>query len=223
MIIVIDGPAGSGKSSTARAAAKKLGIEYIDSGALYRAVTLLFIEARNKKAFFDTLANVTVSFRYLNERFEVFIDETNVTAKLRNTAISEQVSSVAAIPRVRNFVNALMRETVKKGAYIAEGRDLGSAVFPDAAVKFFMKANLDKRAQRRFAELQEAGTDISLQEVRRNILLRDKKDSARVHDPLKKASDAIVIDTSEMKFEEQLDKICSIIQTKTNIKIKQKP
>lgn len=220
MIIVIDGPAGSGKSTTARAVAKKLGIEYIDSGALYRAVTLLFINSSGEEDFFDNVERHKVSFRYKNERFEVCIGETNVTSKLRNAAVAENVSKVAAMPRVRSFVNALMRRTVSEGTYIAEGRDLGTAVFPDAEVKFFMQASTDERVKRRFSELQEANTDITLEEVRKNILRRDETDSKRESDPLKKASDAIVLDTTETTFDEQVQKICMIIKEKVNLKTK---
>ncbi len=223
MIIVIDGPAGSGKSSTAREVAKKLGIEYIDSGALYRAAALVYIHSTGQKSFFERLQHIAVSFRYLNERFEVFINDKNVTPQLRSAQVSEMVSEVAAIPRVRSFVNALMNETVKEGVYIAEGRDLGSAVFPDAEVKFFMRASLEERARRRFLELREANADITLGRVRKNIILRDEKDSGRINDPLKKAPDAIEIDTSEMRFDEQVQKICTVIKDKTNIKTKQKP
>src|SRR5699024_7509395 len=153
MVIVIDGPAGSGKSSTARAVAKKLGIQYIDSGALYRAVALIYIKTPDEKVFFDRLKQANISFQYVDERFEVFVNDENVTLALRQTAVSKQVSAVAAKKRVRTFVNALMRETVKQGIYIAEGRDLGTAVFPAAAVKFFMTADIEKRAKRRFLEL----------------------------------------------------------------------
>lgn len=223
MVIVIDGPAGSGKSSTARAVAQKLGIEYIDSGALYRAVTLLFINSPDEKVFFDRLKYTDVSFRYVNEIFEVAIAGKDVTSELRASTVAEQVSTIAAMPRIRSFVNALMHEAVQQRIYIADGRDLGTAVFPDAAVKFFMVADIEKRAQRRFLELQEAKSGVDIQEVYENILSRDETDSQRKQDPLKQASDAIVIDTSEMEFEEQVDKVCSIIKTKTNLNFKQKP
>lgn len=220
MIIVIDGPAGSGKSTTARAVAQKLDIEYIDSGALYRAVTLLFIDSAGDEAFFDRLEQQSVSFRYANDRFEVYIDTTNVTSKLRNAAVAEHVSAVAAMPRVRLFVNEVMRQTVKDGVYIAEGRDLGTAVFPDAALKFFMKADVDERAKRRYAELQKDNANITLEAVKKNILHRDKTDSKRERDPLKKAPDAIEFDTTDMTFDEQVRKICMIIKSNVNLKTK---
>lgn len=169
MIIVIDGAAGSGKSSTARAVAKKLGIEYIDSGALYRAITVIFIESTDRRHFFERLEQISVSFRYIDEQFEVFADGVDVTSKIRNPKVTEHVSEIAAMPHVRSHVNALMQETVKEGAYIAEGRDLGTAVFPDAEVKFFMQADAEERAARRFKELLESNVDITFEEVHRSI------------------------------------------------------
>lgn len=223
MVIVIDGPAGSGKSSTARAVAKKLGIQYIDSGALYRAVTLVYINEPNEKVFFERLKQIDISFHYSNEIFEVFIGDENVTDELRKPFVADKVSSVAAMSRVRSFVNAQMRKAVEHGVYIADGRDLGTAVFPDAAVKIFMVADIEKRAKRRFLELQESKADTNIQEVQKNILSRDEKDSNRKEDPLKQAADAVVIDTSGLDFDEQVDKVCSIIQAKTRINTKQKP
>lgn len=209
MIIVIDGPAGSGKSSTARAVADRLNIEYLDSGALYRAATLLYIEAdRDKKSFFKLLNQKEISFYYEDQTFHVAIDGQSVTNKLRTANVAEFVSEVAALPRVRSFVNNLMREAVIDGVYIAEGRDLGTAVFPDAELKFFMSADLEERAQRRFKERKSNNPEITLEEVKQNIAERDLKDSKRKKDPLKKADDAIDFDTTDLTFEQQVDKIC---------------
>ncbi|SMO43910.1 (d)CMP kinase [Fodinibius sediminis] len=212
MITVIDGPAGSGKSSTARAVADKLDIEYLDSGALYRTVTLLYLQAgRDKTVFFQLLDQAKISFRYCDRQFHVAVDDAAVTDRIRTPEVAEHVSEVAALPRVRTFVNHLMREAVKDGIYIAEGRDLGTAVFPDADLKFFMSADIEERARRRYNERKPDNPALSLEEVRRNIQQRDLKDANREADPLKRAEDAIEINTTNLSFEQQVDQICLYI------------
>ncbi|HET6527129.1 MAG TPA: (d)CMP kinase [Balneolaceae bacterium] len=213
MIIVIDGPAGSGKSTTARAVADKLKIEYLDSGALYRTVTLVYLEAgRDDPTFFRLLKQKKISFRYANKQFDVRMDGKPVTDKLRMADVVKYVSEVAAKPKVRAFVNGLMRKTVHDGIYIAEGRDLGTAVFPDADLKFFMSAKLGERARRRYKERKAINPDITLEEVEQNILQRDQKDSKRKADPLKKADDAIEVDTTNVTFEQQVEQIASKVK-----------
>lgn len=210
MIVVIDGPAGSGKSSTARAVAGQLKIQYLDSGALYRAATLVFLNADcNRDLFFERLKETKISFIFKEGIFEVFVDGTEVTQSIREMRVSENVSEVAAMPSVRAYVNTLMNEAVKSDIYIADGRDLGTAVFPDAALKFFMVADLETRAKRRLKELND---DFSLQDVMDNLASRDNKDSSREADPLKKADDAIEIDTGTFTFQEQVDHICGYIK-----------
>ena len=218
MIIVIDGPAGSGKSSTARAVADKLKIEYIDSGALYRTAALIYIEAdQDEETFFHLLDQKNISFRYEDRAFRVEVDEEPVTDDIRTPRVANCVSEVAAMPEVRAYVNNLMRKAVEHGIYIAEGRDLGTAVFPDAALKFFMWADLEERAKRRFEERKERNPDLTLQEVRENIEQRDLKDSSRKTDPLKKADDAIEIDTTSLTFEQQVNQICLEIKQRTEV------
>ena len=212
MIIVIDGPAGSGKSSTARAIADRLDIEYLDSGALYRTVTLIYLEVnRDKETFFHLLDQKKISFYYEDQKFHVAVDGQSVTDKIRNTEVTDAVSEVAAIPRVRSFVNDLMRDVVLDGIYIAEGRDLGTAVFPDAGLKFFMSADLEERAKRRLKERRKDNPGLTLKEIKQSIAERDQKDSQRESDPLKIADDAIEIDTTNLTFEQQVDKICLMI------------
>lgn len=209
MIIVIDGPAGSGKSSTARAVADRLQIEYLDSGALYRTATLIYLEAnRDKKTFFNLLDQREISFRYENKTFHVEIDGRSVTKDIRTPKVANSVSEVAAMPKVRAHVNQLMRNVVPHGVYIAEGRDLGTAVFPHADLKFFMSANLDERARRRYNERKADNPGLTFEDVKENIRQRDQQDSKREADPLKKAKDAIEIDTTNLTFEQQVDQIC---------------
>lgn len=222
MIIVIDGPAGAGKSTTAKAVAKKLGIQYLDSGALYRALTVIYLEAdRDSELFFKKLENQYISFEYVNELFKVALNGEDITDKLRSSEVADHVSTVASLLKSRKHVNKLMREAVEQDHYIAEGRDLGTAVFPDADLKFFMKADVNERARRRYDELVAAGIETSLKEVKQNILERDYKDSQRKADPLKKADDAIAIDTTNLNFEQQVEQICSAITDKLDLPIKQ--
>lgn len=217
MIIVIDGPAGSGKSSTARAVADKLDIEYLDSGALYRTATLLYLEAdRNEELFFKLLQDKTILFHYSNGCFHVAIEGESVTSRIRTTEVAEYVSEVAARPHVRQFVNDLMRDVVDRGTYIAEGRDLGTAVFPDADLKFYMSADIEERARRRYEERKTDNPGLTLEQVKQNIEERDHKDSNREIDPLKKAVDAIEVDTTNLSFEQQVDKICLEIRERLN-------
>lgn len=211
MIIVIDGPAGSGKSSTARAVAEKMEIRYLDSGALYRAATLLYLEAGCEEAeFFRLLAEKPLDFGY-GEGFRVFLGEEDVTGRIRSARVADKVSEVAAMPRVRSHVNELMRAKVARGQYIAEGRDLGTAVFPEAALKIYMSASVEERARRRYEERKEEDPGARYEDILENIEKRDRKDSSRSSDPLRKAEDAVEIDTTELTFEQQVDQICSLI------------
>jgi len=220
MIVVIDGPAGSGKSSTARAVADKLHIEYLDSGALYRAVTLIYLEARkDRDEFFRLLNEKEIGFRYENRQFHVKIDGRSITEQIRTPRVAEHVSEVAAMPRVRAFVNNLMRDAVSNGVYIAEGRDLGTAVFPNADLKFYMSADLEERARRRFDERKDGNPGLTLEDVKNNIVERDRKDSQRETDPLKKADDAIEIDTTNLTFEQQVNQICLKVKQRINTEV----
>ena len=206
MIVVIDGPAGSGKSSTAKAVAEQTNIQYLDSGALYRAATLIFIEAnQNRTKFFERLESINISFYYKKGGFYISIDDRDVTKDIRTMLVSNSVSEVASSPEVRSFINGLMNAAINKGNYIADGRDLGTAVFPNADLKFYMIADLETRAKRRMIELKNQGSDVTLEQILLSISERDQKDSSRKADPLKKAKDAIEIDTSTYKFEEQVN------------------
>lgn len=217
MIIVIDGPAGSGKSTTARAVANRLNIEYLDSGALYRAVTSWYLKSdRSLDEFIQRLDPDRIYFCYENEMFRVWLDDKEITGRLRSVEVSNLVSKVAARREVRDFVNNLMHRAVEERTFIAEGRDLGTAVFPNAALKFFMTADVETRARRRYEERIDQGEDVDFEQIRKDIERRDRKDAERSEDPLKKAEDAIPIDTSEKTFEQQVDKICSYISRHVN-------
>lgn len=208
MIIVIDGPAGSGKSSTARAIAEQLGIQFLDSGALYRVATLIYLQSeKNRELFIDRLKESKISFYFKNKKFHCLLNGVDVSEKIREMEVSNSVSEVASDPKVRAHINLLMRAEVSKDVYIADGRDLGTAVFPDAALKFFMVADIEARAKRRLAEMQAKGLNASLEEIKQNLENRDDADSSRKADPLKQAEDAILINTSTLTFEEQVELI----------------
>jgi len=215
MIIVIDGPAGSGKSSTAQAVAQRCDIEYVDSGALYRTCALLYLkyDGDSGPSYIDFLQSHNITFKYSDDIFRVFIEDHEVTSVIRNAEVSECVSSVAAMPEVRKFVNNLMHSVEDQRDLIIDGRDLGAYVFPDAEYKFFMIADIDSRAKRRYKQMQDMGVDITLDEVRQNIKQRDLTDSTRNVSPLKKADDAIEIDTTFLSFNEQVQIICNTIKT----------
>lgn len=212
MIVVIDGPAGSGKSSTARAVAHELNIQYLDSGALYRAVTYLFLESEQSlPKFFESLYSVQLTFKF-DKEFQVTLNGERITEAIRDPMVSEHVSRIAAMTKVREYINALMKKTVQNDLYIADGRDLGTAVFPKAECKFFMIADLEIRAKRRHQELNTNGIKVSYSEVIAEIKRRDKIDSTRDNDPLKQADDAILIDSSAFSFDEQVQYIVKKIK-----------
>lgn len=212
MIIVIDGPAGSGKSSTAREVANRLNLQYLDSGALYRAVTVAWLKSGKEALFFDRLNQLNLSFHYDTGLFRVWIDSEEVTDFIRTEAISSEVSYVATRPDVRAFVNKHMRDVISENVCIADGRDLGTAVFPEADLKIYMDANPEIRAKRRAMEITASGQTADSNEVLSNIIRRDEIDSARKADPLQKAEDAILVQTDDLSFQDQVELICQLIQ-----------
>ena len=222
MIIVIDGPAGSGKSSSAKEIANRLDIQYLDSGALYRAITYLWIAADkpDRKSFIELLPDVKLETVYKNQTFKVELNGADISDEIRKQRVAENVSKVAAIPEVRKFVNDYMINLVSCDVYIADGRDLGSAVFTDAALKFYMDASIDERAKRRYKEMKESDKDssVTFEEVRDNLKDRDYKDQNRSADPMKKADDAIVIDTTGKTFNEQISEMIDIIKNQIKLK-----
>jgi len=218
MIIVIDGPAGSGKSSTAKKIAELLDIQYLDSGALYRALTCLWLmnDKPDLPEFFNILPGVKLVAEYRNQTFTINVNGEDITKDIRTQQVANHVSEMAAKPEARKFVNQYMRKLVMSDAYIADGRDLGTAVFPDADLKFYMIASLEERAKRRYRELISDDPSISFEEVKDNLKNRDHQDSSRAADPLKKDENAILIDTTGKTFEEQIDEMVGIIRDKLN-------
>lgn len=219
MIIVIDGPAGSGKSSTAKEIANRLNIQFLDSGALYRAITYLWLkqDRPGKAEFFENLPTVQLQAEYRDRTFFVQANGEDLTDRIRTKEVAGHVSEIASHREARMFVNDFMRKLVSSDTYIADGRDLGTAVFPDADLKFYMDASIEERAKRRFDEMKASDSSITFEDVVENLRSRDQRDENRKNDPLRKADDAIVIDTTGKTFEEQVLEMISIINEKLNI------
>jgi CMP/dCMP kinase len=219
MIIVIDGPAGSGKSSTAKALSDRLNIHFLDSGALYRAITYFWIQhgKPDNDTFFTLLPGIDLNADFESHTFSVYLNGENISEEIRSPEVSDNVSHVASLPEVRKRVNGFMRNLVKKGTFIADGRDLGTAVFPDADLKFYMDASISERAKRRYAEIRSKHKDVTLADVIENLEKRDHLDQNRAADPLVKADDALVVDTTGKTFEEQVGHMAAIIKEKLHI------
>ncbi|HHH55075.1 MAG TPA: (d)CMP kinase [Bacteroidetes bacterium] len=216
LIIAIDGHSSSGKSTIAKDLAKKLNYLYIDTGSMYRAITykLLInnIDLNNSKEIENLLKNTQLEFKNLNGTNYIFLDGENVESKIRDLYVSSHVSEVSTISQIRKFLVEKQREIGKKGGIVMDGRDIGSVVFPNADFKFFITADLDKRAKRRKKELEaKTGNNFDINDIKENLEKRDFIDSNREDSPLKIAENAIIIDTSDKTREEQLSEILKYI------------
>lgn len=213
IIIAIDGYSGCGKSSTARAVAADLGYTYIDTGAMYRAVTLYFLDhflsPTNPHDVEKALQSLDITFHPNTDTNlqETYLNGLNVEKQIRSMRVTEKVSEVATISPIRRALVAQQQKLGKKKGVVMDGRDVGSVVFPDAELKVFMTANLDTRAERRQQELLAKKELVALDEIKANLAERDRIDSTRAEGPLKKMGDAIEIDTSSITFAEQVAQI----------------
>ncbi len=218
MIIAIDGPAASGKSTTAKLVAKKLKVTYLDTGAMYRAVTLQLL--RSKIDFVDIDKVSAILDDLIIDMFDhkgvniVKINDEDVTGEIRSSNVTKYVSEVSALLSVRESMVVMQREIGHKTDCVIEGRDIGTIVFPNADYKFFMVADVKMRAKRRLKEMKQFGIVKSVKEVISELESRDQKDSSRDNSPLRKAKDAIEIDTSNLSIDEQVDKIIDHIKIK---------
>ncbi len=213
--VAIDGPAGAGKSTVAKAAAKALGFIYVDTGALYRTVALAAQRAgvlSDKEGIIALLDKITVELKYIDGVQAVFLDGEDVSALIRTPEISMGASSASAIPEVRAFLLDLQRDIAKRNNVVMDGRDIGTVVLPDAGLKIFLTASAEARARRRYIELQQKGDPATFEEVLADMLVRDKNDSTRDAAPLKAADDAIPVDTTDMTLEESIDFLCGLIR-----------
>jgi len=214
-VVTIDGPAGSGKSTAARLLACSLGLRYLDTGALYRTATLAGIAVKadldDAQAVAELVDRAAIAVDWTDRGMTVSIRGRDVSREIRDPAVTEQVKRVARHPRVREIVSALVRSLAQGTSVVTEGRDQGTAVFPDADVKFFLDANLDVRARRRHKELSQGAR---LDEVRRQMAERDDSDRTRAAGPLASASDAIHVDTSALSIEEMVDTLARHVKEK---------
>lgn len=224
--IAVDGYSSCGKSSTAKRVAKKLGYTYIDTGAMYRSVTLYFhkhlITLTNDKEVEKALENIHIEFRRnANDgRNETYLNGLNVEDEIRKLYIANQVSEVSAVAAVRHAMVAQQRRMGKKKGVVMDGRDIGTVVFPDAELKIFMTADPLIRANRRQIELSERGDLVDLEDIIENIRKRDLIDTTRKESPLRKADDAIEVDTSFMTLDEQVDVVCLLADEALSKKLK---
>lgn len=216
--IAIDGPAASGKSTTAKILAQKLGLLHIDTGAMYRALTLKALEKNiditNEDALVELARQCTITFGTDGTENRVYVNGEEVTKAIREPEVTRNVSAVSSFPRVRQVMVELQRQLAKDGGVVLDGRDIGTVVLPDAEVKIFLIADVGERAKRRKKDLERVGVNAEEHELEQEILERDRKDSTRAASPLKQANDALVIDTTHLTIDEQVEKILQYAQQK---------
>ena len=212
--IAIDGPAGAGKSSIAKILAKRMGYIYVDTGALYRAVGY-FVVSRNVSTtdsaeVIKCLDLIDVQLKYVDGQQRVFINDEDVTEKIGTAEISMAASNVSAIPKVREFLFDLQQDIAKTNNVVMDGRDIGTVVLPNADVKIFLTASPEERAKRRYKELIEKGQTVTFEEVLADVITRDHNDSTRATAPLKQADDAVLVDTSDLDFDQSVEALYNI-------------
>jgi cytidylate kinase len=220
LIIAVDGPAGVGKSSSSRLLAERLGYRYIDTGALYRAVGLLAweqgVSPEDAQGLTALCNSLELRFVAGAEGLRLLLGERDVTTDIRRPEISQMASKVSAHPVVRQRLLALQRDLGKDGGVVMEGRDIGTVVFPDADVKFYLDASPEERGRRRYAELQQQGTPANLATTVQEIAERDRRDSGREHAPLHQAADAVVIDTTARSLAEVVRTMADYVEDRAS-------
>ena len=210
VIVAIDGPAGSGKSTTSRLLAHKLGISYLDTGAMYRAVALHFVQ--NELLTSDeNLSSIIDSIRIDIKNNSVYLNDVDVSSKIRTQGVSSLVSEVSCLPLVRSKLVEIQRSISRNQSIVIDGRDIGTVVFPNADFKFFVTASIEVRAVRRYEEMKLSDDNIDINQIMMDIRERDRIDSSRSHSPLVKANDAILIDTTDLDIDQQVNRILEII------------
>ncbi len=225
LIIAIDGYSSSGKSTFAKAIATELKYIYIDSGAMYRAVTLYCLRKGyigkgdiRISSILDDIRNMHISFVYNSDKseYETYLNSENVESEIRGIEVSSYVSRISQIPEVRARMVELQRQIGVFKGIVMDGRDIGTIVFPDADLKIFMTASVDIRAKRRFDELRKKNVDVEFEEIKRNIIARDIADENRDISPLRRAEDALILDNSRMSVSKQLEWVMNIIRNRIN-------
>jgi cytidylate kinase len=214
-LIAIDGPVGAGKSTVAKITAKKLNIIYVDTGAMYRAVGLYVtrkgLDTKKSEDVNSVLNEINLDVKLSNEGQMIFLNGEDVTKLIRTPEISMAASNVSAIPEVRVKLVDMQRKLAETKSVIMDGRDIGTVVLPNATTKIYLNAELDERADRRYKELIKKGQDVTFEDVKADIVKRDTNDMSRAVSPLKKADDAIELDTTGLTLEEVVDKVIDII------------
>jgi len=218
LIIAIDGPAGSGKSTTARLVARRLGFLYVDTGAMYRAVTLAVLRAhidtRDEPGVATIAKACDIRFFFEGDEQHVLSNGEDVTSQIRSPDVTRSVSAVSSYAAVRQKMVELQRKYAAEGSIVMDGRDIGTVVFPSADVKVFLSASLAERAMRRWNELMKNGSALSLEEIEKQLAERDEMDSSRAISPLRKAADAVELDTTDMTIEDQVDAVIELVEGK---------
>ncbi len=217
--IAIDGPSGAGKSTVARALSKRLGYLYIDTGAMYRTVALRAkekgISPENELALDQLASSLHISFVPEGEQTHIFCDGEEMTEAIRTPEISRLASSISRQKGVREALVRMQRKIGKEGGVVLEGRDIGTVVFPNADVKFYLDAETGERARRRHREMVQKGINVDLKETEEELVRRDRSDMHRSHSPLKKASDAVLIDSTHRSVAEVVEEMVRIVEAKT--------
>ena len=221
--IAVDGPSGAGKSTLSRRCAKAFGFIYVDTGAIYRTIGLAAyrrgLNKENEAELMEMLPQLDIKMAYEDKgEQKMYLDGEDVSAQIRLPEISTAASQVSAHAKVREYLLEMQRKMARENNVIMDGRDIGTVVLPGAELKIFLTASSEARAKRRFLELQQKGIDTDFQQVLADIEKRDKNDSERAAAPLKAAEDSILVDTSQLDFEQSFNKLCEIISEKLNIK-----
>jgi cytidylate kinase len=221
LTIAIDGPAAVGKSTMGKLIARELGSTYIDTGAIYRAITWKVlknnIDINDENMISNLVSDITITIersncKSLNDYYHIFVDGEDITEKIRDPRIDQNVSQIARLPKIRKQLIHLQRKLAEKGNIVMEGRDIGSIILPQADIKLYFTASEEERIKRRYKELIDKGYNVDYEEVKKQIVQRDEIDSKRKYAPLIKAKDAIVIDSTEKSIEEVKDNILKIIK-----------
>lgn len=213
-VIAIDGPAGAGKSTIAKRLAEKIGYTYIDSGAMYRAITLKVLRENISLKELESIIRMAEKTEIDFKNNSIYLDGSIVNTEIREENVSRNVSCIAAIPEIRKLMVELQRKISGNKNVVMDGRDVGTVIFPSARFKFFITASVDERAERRYKELKQKGYDAEIQDIRSQIEKRDHIDSTRSDSPLTVASDAVIIDTTGKSVEEVLNEVISNIELK---------
>jgi len=214
IVVAIDGPAGSGKSTVAKEVARRLGILYLDSGAFYRAITLFFVKEKldfsdQNEQILALLKNVDIQLVNRDGKAQVLLNGRDVTREIRSQEVTLNVSAISELACVREVITEKLRQISEHASVVMDGRDIGTAVFPAADLKIFMSASLEERARRRYLETKRSGQRVEMEAIRKDIARRDKHDSERAIAPLCKAGDAVELDTTDMTIDESVELIVS--------------